>query len=147
MKRRTSILAAVAAVLGLAACGPGEAGSEAAAQKRITQVSGMIAREIHLTADQRTALEGALRGALGLARDYALRNTGEADSYRPAFTAGGSEWEAARERFRAAREARSPEREILRARLLAEFDPFLQSLSPEQRGALFDLLVQFRARR
>lgn len=143
-KRILAIFLAMAAALGLAACDEDGTVSAKETEKRIASVSTRLARRLDLTKDQKAILETSLRNASALLAERGGPGEEEMAEYRAAFGAGGAEWAAAAERFRAERDRNAPEREALRAAVVKEFDPFLTALSPEQRIALFDLLVKRR---
>lgn len=151
MKIKPFIIATVTAVLalaGLSSCRVGDRLSQSDRDRLIARFERQLAKELDLTPAQREALDDSMEKAGNRLAAIPRPDREKIAAAREAFVAGGDRLDSAIEDLAAARESdpgQAARRKELRAGLRADFRPFLDSLSPEQRGELFDLAASRRA--
>lgn len=131
--RTAAILLALAAFVGLGSC-------QDDSGRRAKAFAARAGRELKLTAEQRTLLESALVRIGDDLRSRRILSDEELAAYRDDFVAGA----APADLVLRARNEKGPEIEAARLSFSREVQAFLDSLTPEQRGALFDFLVKRR---
>lgn len=144
------ILASLTAILAmstLSSCRFGEQLSSRDRDRFVARLERQLADELDLNAAQKEALTRSVSNARKRLDSRPLPDPELLSVAREAFVSGGEEMDRVLATLAEEREADSgfvSRRKTLRSGLKEDIRPFLDSLTPEQRGKLFDLAARRR---